>query len=710
MNRPTVFWIIACLLASLLVLCPWIAPGEPNTTGGDFYVATNGRDDWSGRLAAPNTAHTDGPFATLTRARDAVRSLKVASGAAQPIRVLVRGGTYFLQEPVVFGPEDSGTPNAPITYAGYPGEKPVLSGGLPIKGWKPTLVGRKHLWVADVPSDVPLSSRQLFVNDKRCVRPRLPKEGLYRIAEVPDLTPDTPKTARQSRFRYFPGDIRKWENLTDVEVVALCFWVESRMPIARVDEASRTVYLSEGSVFRLSDDFSITPAPYYVENVFEALEQPGEFYYYRTRGKIYYIPRAGENMTTAEAIMPRRMQHLVQFKGQPEAGRFVEYVHLSGLALSHTEATRPPRDWPGDSWRVSGSITAPGAIQFIGVRNCTVENSEIAHIGSYGIDLGAGCTRNRIIGNEMYDLGAGGIKVGPRVALTNPLLHSGNNIITDNNIHDSGQLFYSAYGIHIGISNGDVVAHNRIHHQPYIGIVAGAGDDNAMRTVIEFNDIHHIGLGMLSDLGGIYTIGRSGAPLGIVIRNNVVHDIESRGYGGWGIYFDDGTTGVKAENNIVYRCKSAGFHMHYGNEQNQHENIVRNNIFALSREAEIQRSRDQSELQFIFEDNIVYWKTGTLFTGNWGHQGYRFDHNVYWDERFSAADPEKAIHFGPWTLPAWRQRGQDLDSVVADPLVVNPEKGDFGLKANSPALKLGFSPIDVSTVGPRARSTSAASN
>ncbi len=704
------FWFIVCLFLGLLVLFPRIAPSQAHPTEGNFYVAPNGEDNWSGRLATPNTLRTDGPFATLGRARKAVRSLKASGAPTARIQVFVRGGTYLLAEPLVFEPEDSGTSDAPITYAAYPGEKPILSGGLVIKGWKPTLVGRKNLWVAEAPSGVPVSSRQLFVNGRRCARPRLPKEGLYRIAQVPDLTSDTAVTARQTRFHYFAGDIRAWENLTDVEVVALSFWVESRMPIARVDEVSRIVYFSQGSVFRLSDDFSMTPAPYYVENVFEALEKPGEFYYNRASGKIYYIPRRGEDMTTAEVIMPRQVLHLVQFKGQPEAGRFVEYVQLFGLAFAHTEATRPPRDWPGDSWRVSGSITAPGAIQFIGARNCAVENSEVAHVGSYAIDLGFGCIHNRIVGNEIYDLGAGGIKVGPRVAPNDPLFQVGKNVITDNHIHDSGQIFHSAFGIHIAHSNEDIVAHNHIHHQPYTGIIVGVGDDTAIGTVIESNDIHHIGLGMLSDLGGIYTIDRSAAPRGIVIRNNVVHDVESRGYGGWGIYFDDGTTGVIAENNIVYRCKSAGFHMHYGNENQLRENTVRNNIFALSREAQIQRSRNEPQLQFTFEGNIVYWNEGALFTGNWSNQGYRFDRNLYWDGRFVGTDPEKAIRFGPWTLQEWRDRGQDLNSIISDPLFENPEKGNFTLKPNSPALKLGFSPIDAANVGPRPRPPGVAAN
>lgn len=150
--------------------------------------------------------------------------------------------------------------------------------------------------------------------------------------------------------------------------------------------------------------------------------------------------------------------------------------------------------------------------------------------------------------------------------------------------------------------------------------------------------------------------------------------------------------------------------MHYGNENNLRANTVRNNVFALSRAAQVQRSRNETHLQFIFEGNIVYWKDGALFTGNWGQQGYRFGGNIYWDTRFAGADPEKAIRFGPWTLDEWRARGQDLNSMVADPLFADPEKGDFTLKPDSPAFKLGFSPIDVSHVGPRPHAPNASRN
>src|SRR5713226_4266413 len=110
MKRPKVFWLIVCLIMGLLVLFPKVAPSQSNPALGNFYVAPYGRDDWSGKLADPNSLRNDGPFATLSRARDAVRSLRASGTAAAPIRVLLRGGNYFLEEALVFGPEDSGTP------------------------------------------------------------------------------------------------------------------------------------------------------------------------------------------------------------------------------------------------------------------------------------------------------------------------------------------------------------------------------------------------------------------------------------------------------------------------------------------------------------------------------------------------------------------------------------------------------------------------
>ena len=206
-----------------------------------------------------------------------------------------------------------------------------------------------------------------------------------------------------------------------------------------------------------------------------------------------------------------------------------------------------------------------------------------------------------------------------------------------------------------------------------------------MGTVL--NDVHDIGQGILSDMGGIYTLG---SQPGSAIRNNRFYNIDSYSYGGWGIYPDEGSTQILVENNVTYRTKSAGFHQHYGKE-----NLIRNNIFAFAKEYQVMRTRAEEHLSFTFENNIAIFDSGSLLGSNWKENNYKFDNNVYWDLR------SKDIKFDRWTFKEWQDKGQDIHSLIADPLFVDAQKYDFRLKPESPALKLGFKPIDLSLVGTR---------
>ena len=186
-------------------------------------------------------------------------------------------------------------------------------------------------------------------------------------------------------------------------------------------------------------------------------------------------------------------------------------------------------------------------------------------------------------------------------------------------------------------------------------------------------------------MSGIYTLG---ARPGTIVRNNVFHDVTAYRYGGWGIYFDEGSTGVVAENNLVYRTTHGGFHQHFGKD-----NVVRNNIFALGRDAQLQRTRQEDHRSFTFERNIVYGLGEQFLAGRWEGQVV-LDHNLYWR-------PGGAVRFGKLTWEQWRRQGQDGNSLLADPLFVAPQKGDFRLQPGSPAEKIGFKPPDFSTVGVR---------
>ena len=187
-------------------------------------------------------------------------------------------------------------------------------------------------------------------------------------------------------------------------------------------------------------------------------------------------------------------------------------------------------------------------------------------------------------------------------------------------------------------------------------------------------------------MGGIYCLGI--AP-GTKLRYNHIHDVLSFYYGGWGLYTDEGSTDVLMENNVVYRTKDGCFHQHYGRD-----NIVRNNILAFSAtRGQIIRSREEEHRSFTFERNIIYCQPAPPLGGNWDNGNYALDHNVYW------ATGEQPKFPGELTFKQWQEKGQDTHSVIADPKCVDPANYDFRLQDDSPALKLGFQPIDLTTVG-----------
>ncbi|MDJ0715926.1 MAG: right-handed parallel beta-helix repeat-containing protein [Prochloraceae cyanobacterium] len=669
---------------------------QPKRTNSEtilFYVAPNGNDAWSGRFASPNARKTDGPFATLERARNTIRQLKQRQGTLkQPVTILIRGGHYFLSKPLVLTPMDSGTKDAPITYAAYQDEKPVISGGRRIQGWREERVNGRTMWTVTLP-EVKAGNwyfQHLWVNGQRRNRARYPNKGYLQVEAVPDAGKFW--TRGQNRFKFKNGDLQAWPSVDLGEAVVMTRWIESRLPIAEVDESERIISFSKKTLIRIDPNDL-----YYLENIFETLDTPGEWYLNQSTGKLYYIPMPGEQINTIEAIAPT-LVFLLLLQGRPIQEQYVENINFEELTFSHNDWKLPPNISGFDQ----NAFGVPGAILGNGVKNCSWKKCIIAHIGSHAIELFRGCRNNTIVKCEMFDLGAGAVKLGERRTyrpdLSRPHLsdaqETNNNKVIENHIYNGGYFFPSAVAVRATHSNHNLIAHNHIHDFYYMGIsVRGFFDykpTRAHHNIIEFNHVHHIGKlsngegPLLDDKGGIYAMG---VQPGTVIRSNTIHDIQATGFRGWGIYLDGNSSQIVVENNLVYRTTEAGIHLHYGKE-----NIIRNNIFAFGRLAQIRRTRLEPHLSLTFERNIVYWREGKLLVGRLRDLNFAFDRNLYWYAGQNEDDDDK-IKFANWSWQEWRAKGMDRNSIIADPMFVAPEKGDFRLRRNSPAFKLGFRPL-----------------
>ncbi len=650
-----------------------------------LYVSPSGNDAWSGKLAAANAAKSDGPLGSLAGARAAIRRLKVDGKLTAPVRVLLRAGVYRLAEPFVLEPQDSGNEACPITYAAYPGEKPTVSGGVAVDHWQRQANG---VWTARLPGAEggkwPL--RELWVNGRRATLARSPNTGYFFMAGQGGIAED-PKTGKKidpqkQAFRFKPEDLKGLTRLDGGDAVIFFHWETGMFPISSVDPATDTLVLTGEMNWPFWAD-----QRYFIENVPEALDAPGEWYLDRAQGILQYVPLKGEDPNQSTIIAPR-IDQLVRFAGDPNAGLYVEHVRFEGLRFCHADYQLEPQghcDW-------QAAVTVPAAIEATGARHCAFERCELSHLGPYALLFHWGCQDNRVVQNEITDIGAGGVRIGEGGIAANDATDVRANEVSNNFIHDIGIIYPGAIGVWIGQSSDNIVSHNEICDTNYTAISCGwtwgYGPTKAHGNSIEYNHLHHIGRGIMSDMGAIYTLGTSP---GTKLRYNLIHDVwcYPKGYGAGGIYPDEGSSQILIENNVVYHTLSGGFTLHYGVD-----NICRNNIFAFGRDQQIVRGRDEEHIAFRFERNIVYFDSGRVWAAGGSHHNWTADYNCYWN-----ASGEPLQWLGDLTWGEWHKLGFDAHSITEDPKFVDPKHGDFRLQPDSPALKLGFQPVDITTAG-----------
>lgn len=382
-------------------------------------------------------------------------------------------------------------------------------------------------------------------------------------------------------------------------------------------------------------------------------------------------------------------------------------ISIDGLSFQHT-------DWDGKhAFKMSGGVQSASfldaaAVHLKNASNCTLSQIEVLHTGQYGVwfnDCGA---NNKMVSSTVMDLGAGGVRIGTGGPLPDDPEFTSNNTVTDCVIKDGSHVFAEGVGILLQHSSFNTISHNEVGNFKYTGISVGWNWDyhptQAHSNIIEWNHVHAVGQGELSDLAGIYLLGRSP---GTVIRSNRVHGARAFYKWGHGIYADQACSDVLITGNVVYDTMHAGAYQHFGAR-----NLWTQNIFALAYGGfgqlyEAEFSPDQfGNSNLTFSQNIVYLdsRAGRVFAcpyaGSWTAGKNMF---------FNASNPHGALS-NTFPNPAdvavgavksdnncntsfadWQAAGVDSDSVLADPLFADSRKGNFTLGQDSPAvLQIGF--------------------
>ena len=613
----------ASLLAAAVVFwvsvsSAWAQVQIPGDGPEEIFVSCRAGEGGDGSQAKP--------FATIAQAQQAVRA-KVKAGLKRSIDVVLLGGTYRLTEPLVFGTADGGDGEYMVIYRSEGVDSPaIISGGVEIAGWRDCGDGT---WAAKVPTalrggreehgrdarethgqDAHATFNELFVADQRRTPARHPNEGYLRI--------DKPVDPRRS-FLFNAGDIPPVKDATQLTLVFLHDWEMSRVPVASVDQASRTLTTQypvgcKGDYWRI-DGFEPHPR-YFVTGAQELLDAPGEWWLDRAAGQVLYRPMAGEKLEGFVAVAPLARQLLI-VRGGDAAEKLIRNLWFVGLTFEHCAWSHAGLRYAGSQACFhfsgkdnddSGGQTVTPAVEVQNARTVRFERCTFRHLGGSGVWLGYGCRDSAIAGCTVADVAGNGVMLGEPSPKSAPLggprpaEASGANTIRDCIIERCGVVYYGAVGVWVGLSGDNVIARNEVRHLPYTGISVGwmwnPAPTPCKGNLVANNHIHHV-MQVLSDGGGIYTLGwQPGAKL----TGNWIHDVspnagraESNG-----MFIDEGSTDLLIENNLIHDVARSPLRFHKAGV-----NLVKANVLVCGKSVPPVRYNATPEANIKFEANLT---------------------------------------------------------------------------------------------------------
>lgn len=558
--------------------------------------------------------------------------------------------------------------NHPVDIIGSKNNTTIISGSIEVTGWEEMPNG---LWISKIPrvENKDYIPDQLYVNGKKAIRSRIPNKGVF---EVQNATKN--ELSYGARLKKNDIEMIPFISSDDIPILTIFHkWTSSKRYLDRVSITDNTLVFS-GIEFPSYNQLEFGNGVV-VENTKTGLDTPGEWCVDK-RGYIYYWPKEGELIDKTIFRIPV-VEKILTVKSSGN-------ISIKSIVFEHTTFQLPKE---GVEY-VQAASGMSAAIEIDDVNSLAIENCEIRNVANYGIWFRHYCRESMVLKNHFHDLGAGAIKIGTLGLVNSSVLT--NHITVDNNIiNNYGQLIEGAVGIILFNASDCKITHNDIHFGNYTGVSLGwewgSGASLSWNNEVAYNRISHIGDGRLNDMGGIYTLGMS---KGTTIHHNILSDITAGNSKAWGIYTDEGTTGVLIENNLVYRCTSGGFHQNYGSN-----NIVKNNIFAWGKQSQLSFASPKGEYPLICSHNIIIMETGALFSGNAiRSEKFVVDSNCYWS--ISSEMP----NVGSQDILKWIEQ-KDSTSVFKDPNFKDPQKADFRLKNKSICKIIGFKPFDYSKSG-----------
>lgn len=646
----------------------------------ELYVAIDGNDDGPGTLAAP--------LRTLNKAQAQVRKLLL--DASGPIHVRVRGGTYYLSSPLTFGPSDSGSPTAPVTYSAYEGEKVVISGGSKVTSeWS---IHAGNIMKTNIGSGK--DADLLFLDGKQQI-----------MARYPNFDPSKVYLDGYASDAISPERAARWANCSTGYIRALhnAMWGGNDYKITGKDANNNVQYTWVGDNNRGG---GMHGAYRMVENIFEELDAQGEWFYDQSSGDLYFYPPSGTRLSNSTVELAC-LEELIRVVGS--SSDKVRRLAFSGFHFTCAKRTLFSRKYEGllrGDWAIARAAT----IYIQDAENIAVKNCTFDQVGGNGIFI-SGYNRDHLIDNNVFiDTGAACVQVvGLMSACRYPSTWSNHLtdiadttagpltdeyperiVIRNNYMFNMGRFEKQSAGVNISMSQSVLVQHNTIHRSPRSGI--NINDGTFGGHTIEYNDVFDCvresgdhgpfnswGRDRFWSYRGYDTNGNNGAAKHpyrqfdawktTVIRNNRFHYSSVHE---WGIDLDDGSSNYEIYNNL---CLNTGFKLREGFDRHVYNNII------VNERANIHCTYEKASNKL--ERNVIINVEPIAFANSSTRREIRgqshFDYNIFWNDGDAVRLPED-----------WNSSGFDTHSMIVDPMFRNPAANDYTVTNAAVLEQTGF--------------------